>query len=210
VYEKKKISDTIAQVKEYTYNSIGRLISITQNGEQTEEGMTYSTTKFTYDKTGNLIRILTPKGHEIRREYDSTNRLVAEYHVEKGGEIKNQTSFIYDKAGNLIKVTDNNGQAITYTYDLLNRETKRVLKNGGIQQKVYDKNGRVVRIIRPNEYAKLGEQAQGYQYEYDILGRILSITAPDSTIVTSNAYNEAGEPKSVRDGEENLMEKKSL
>jgi RHS repeat-associated protein len=155
--------------------------------------MTYSTTKFTYDKTGNLTRILTPKGHEIRREYDKTNRLVAEYHVEKGGEIKNQTSFIYDKAGNLIKVTDNNGQAITYEYDLLNRETKRVLKNGGIQQKVYDKNGRVVRIIRPNEYAKSGEQAQGYQYEYDILGRILTITAPDSTIVTSNAYNEAGE-----------------
>ena len=34
-------------------------------------------------------------------------------------------------------------------YDLLNREIRRIEKDGGVQRTVYDRNGQVVRLIRP-------------------------------------------------------------
>ena len=153
-----------------------------------------------YDKNGNLTRVITPLGHEIRREYDLANRLMKESHIEKGGSIHNTTTFEYDKAGNMISATDLNGYSIRYQYDLLNREIRKIGKDGGITTKEYDLNGKIRKVVLPQEQKLLGEKAHGYQYCYDRLGNRTEISGPDGRRTQRNLYNQHGELVEQLDG----------
>ena len=82
----------------------------------------FASTRYEYDRNGNIIRIQLPAGGEILREYDAANRLIAETHREERSGIDNRTQFGYDAAGNLTEITDNQGRKTRIAYDLLNRE----------------------------------------------------------------------------------------
>ena len=112
---------------------------------------------------------------------------------------ENSTKFTYDKAGNILSVTDVNGASIQYRYDLLNREISHKNKNGGITWKQYDKDGRIIKEIMPNAYARNGESAKGYGYTYDRLGREVGFYAPDGSLIYEKSYNPYGELKAQRD-----------
>ena len=111
---------------------MGRLIETSETADKKGTGKSFAVTKMSYDKNGNPTKVVTPLGHEIRREYDLANRLMKESHIEKGGNIHNTTTFEYDKAGNIILATDLNGYSIRYQHDLLNREIRKTSKDGGI------------------------------------------------------------------------------
>ena len=112
---------------------------------------------------------------------------------------ENSTKFTYDKAGNILSVTDVNGASIQYRYDLLKREISHKNKNGGITWKQYDKDGRIIKEIMPNAYARNGESAKGYGYTYDRLGREVGFYAPDGSLIYEKSYNPYGELKAQRD-----------
>ena len=94
-------------------------------------------TKYELDKTGNVIKIITPAGYIIKRAYDKADKLIEEVHIDKENGIENKTVFTYDKAGNIIKVIDTNGAEEIYEYDLLNRETRKINKDGGVERSFY-------------------------------------------------------------------------
>ena len=111
-----------------------------------------------------MTHILLPAGGEILREYGAANRLTAETHREEASGIHNRTEFGYDAAGNLTEITDNQGRKTRIAYDLLNREIRRIKRDGGVQRTIYDRNGQVVRLIRPNEYAPQTDGGEGFQF----------------------------------------------
>ena len=191
-FEKRRINDDTFQTISYKYDEAGRLVGILQKVDRKECGRFNAETKYELDKTGNVIKIITPAGYIIKRAYDKADRLIEEVHIDKENGIENKTVFTYDKAGNIIKVTDTNGAEEVYEYDLLNRETKKINKDGGIERSFYNKNSQLVKKILPNEYSSKGEDGNGYSYTYDKQGNIISIIAPNGTIIETNIYDSEG------------------
>ena len=150
------------------------------------------TVRYEYDRNGNMTRTILPSGAEILREYDPADRLVTEIHMDKESSIHNTTRFAYDKAGNLTCITDNQGRNTLIEYDAMNREIRRTEKDGSVTRNFYDRNGQMVKTIRPNAYAESQEQGAGLQYTYDAEGRILTVIRPDGTIQESSVYDEEG------------------
>ena len=76
-----------------------------------------------------------------------------------------------------------------YAYDLMNREIRRIERDGGVQRTVYDRNGRVVRLIRPNEYDAQTDGGEGFQFTYDAQGRVLTVLGPEGQVLQTNTRN---------------------
>ena len=72
----------------------------------------------------------------------------------------------------------------------MNWEIKRTEKDGSVTRNFYDRNGQLVKTIRPNEYEAHQEQGASLQYTYDTEGRILTVIRPDGTIQESSVYDE--------------------
>ena len=190
--ETRLLSEGLTQRVDYHYDPAGRLIEVEQSADQEGCGSQFASTRYEYDRNGNIIRIQLPAGGELLREYDAANRLIAETHREERSGIDNRTQFGYDAAGNLTEITDNQGRKTRIAYDLLNREIRRIERDGGVQRTVYDRNGQVVRLIRPNEYDPETDSGDGFQFTYDAQGRVLTVLSPDGHVLQSNTYDADG------------------
>ena len=190
--ETRLLSEGLTQRVDYHYDPAGRLIEVEQSADQEGCGSQFASTRYEYDRNGNITRIQLPAGGEILREYDAANRLIAETHREERSGIDNRTQFGYDAAGNLTEITDNQGRKTRIAYDLLNREIRRIERDGGVQRTIYDRNGQVVRLIRPNEYDAQTDSGDGFQFTYDAQGRVLTVLSPDGHVLQSNTYDADG------------------
>ena len=190
--EKRKINDEISQIFNYKYDAAGRMVAVSVTADREGHGQTFATIKYSYDKTGNITQIVLPTGGEILREYDAADRLVAETHKEKASKINNRTEFSYDKAGNLIEIRDNLGRRTIIEYDLMNREIRRMDKAGAIQRTMYNLDGQINKVIRPNQYEADKDNGAGYQYVYDLYDRITTIVGPDGQVIQTNTYDADG------------------
>ena len=192
IRETRLLSEGLTQRVDYHYDPAGRLIEVEQSADQEGCGSQFASTRYEYDRNGNIIRIQLPAGGEILREYDAANRLIAETHREERSGIDNRTQFGYDAAGNLTEITDNQGRKTCIAYDLLNREIRRIERDGGVQRTIYDRNGQVLRLIRPNEYDAQTDSGDGFQFTYDAKGRVLTVLSPDGHVLQSNTYDADG------------------
>ncbi|MBI5409202.1 MAG: VCBS repeat-containing protein [Nitrospirae bacterium] len=90
----------------------GRLVEVRENNL----GETYIT-GYSYDTSGNLIKIMDAQNNIKTLQYDGLKRKVSMDDPDKG-----HMEYEYDNAGNLIRTVDNKGQVIQYTYDGANRQ----------------------------------------------------------------------------------------
>ena len=190
--ETRLLSEGLTQVIHYHYDAAGRLVEVSQTADKAGCGQGFVSTKYEHDRNGNITRILLPAGGEILREYDAADRLIAETHKEKASGIQNRTQFSYDAAGNLIEIADNQGRKTRIAYDLMNREIRRIEKDGGVQRTVYDRNGKIVRLVRPSQYDQALDGGQGIQYIYDANGRVTTVVGPDGQVLQTNTYDAMG------------------
>ena len=200
IYERQKMNDSQSRVLRYRYDAAGRLTELNRSADQDGCGRSSVSVRFEYDPNGNNTRTLLPTGAEIQREYDAADRLIMERHMDKNGGIDNTTHFAYDKAGNLVCITDNQGRKTEIEYDLMNREIRRTEKDGSVTRQFYDKNGQLIKTIRPKEYDRAGENGAGVQYTYDAQGRILTVIRADGSIQESNVYDSEGQLIATTDG----------
>ncbi|MBQ2802104.1 MAG: hypothetical protein IJF03_12060 [Lachnospiraceae bacterium] len=190
---KEKMEEGKWREMHYFYTNNGRLERMAETADKEGSGKGYAQTWYEYDANGNVVKITTPSGNEIKRTYDADNLLIREEHKELGGDIQNCFTYEYDKAENLVKVTDVYGIPVQYEYDTRNRLVSMTGKNGGITKLAYDKNDRIKRVILPREVAEHGENAKGYRYQYDTQDRITSLTACDGTLLYERTYTPYGE-----------------
>ena len=192
VKETRLLSDGLTQIVNYLYDAAGRLIEVSQTADKEGCGRSFVSTKYEYDRNGNITRISLPEGGEILREYDDADRLTLETHKEKASGIHNRTQFGYDAAGNLVEITDNQGRKTLLAYDLMNREIRRIEKDGGVQRTVYDRNGNIIRLVRPEQYDPKVDDGQGFQYTYDAQGRVVTVLGPEGQVLQTNSYDSEG------------------
>lgn len=192
IFEKRRINDSAEQIFRYHYDAGGRLIELNRTADKEGCGRGSVSVKYEYDKNGNNIKMILPTGAQILREYDVADRLISERHIDKDCGIDNTTRFAYDKAGNLVSITDNQGRSTQIAYDLMNQEIKRTERDGSVTRQFYDAEGQLIKVIRPNEYQRAGDNGKGLQYTYDARGNILTVVRPDGIIQESNLYDIEG------------------
>ena len=72
IQETRLLAEGLPQIIHYRYDQAGRLIEVEQSADPEGYGERFASTRYEYDRNGNLTRILPPAGGEVLREYGVT------------------------------------------------------------------------------------------------------------------------------------------
>lgn len=159
-----------------------------------------------YDKNGNVISSVNPRGIITNTEYNSFNKPV-KITKNAGDAEANQImeELSYDGNGNLEVITDGNGNKTKYIYDAMNRRTSAIYGYESETTRsdtwVYDAlnmtNRKGVAITYDSRNRILTENSR--TYAYDPAGRILSVSGyPNANV--SYSYDALGRILSETNG----------
>ena len=162
-----ELSGTSAQITDFTYNAVNRVIEQQQNVSATGEVLSDGSsliTRFDYDAVYNLSRESvtnrwvdnlgnTP---EVREEteiteyrYDLNNRVTEQ--IVDPDALALRTTYDYDAFGNRTVETDANNHSTHYYYDRMGRNTLTVDALGQVSEQRYDRVGNLVQTIEHQE-----------------------------------------------------------
>ena len=151
--------------EERTFDALGRVTQIVlRNGTTILNLHAYE-----YDQVGNPVRVVQ-NGVQHYAVYDDKNQLTDWCAQDPCGATTPGLHYTYDPAGNRLTET-RDGATTTYTYDNRNRLTAVTAADETVRQMEYDDAGRLIVD---------GER----HYQYDVLGRLTSVTEPGNDTIT--------------------------
>ena len=143
----------------YTYDTDGRLISVTASS---------GTTSYTYDNnTNNLKKKTLPNGVYTDYTYDLAKRITDVSNKKSNGSVISSYHYEYDANNNITQAVETTASGTTtknYTYDKLNRLTRSDCSDGTFEAYTYDAMGNRL---------TMATQAGTINYEYDSDNRLL-------------------------------------
>jgi len=163
-------------IVDYRYDSLDRLIGITQSSSST----VLASYNYTLDPTGNRLSVTEADGSSIAWSYDDAYRLLGETRFNAGGTPTNETTFAYDPVGNRLSMTID-GATTSYAYN----ELDQLLTAGGVSF-AYDARGNFTRATGGADVTA---------YSWDALDRLSDATLPDGTAL---AYTYDADGRRVR------------
>ena len=200
--EERAIADGVHSVIHYAYNKNGWLVQRTEE-IQGNGPVQAAVTRYAYDANGNLTKITTPKGSEIRRSYDADDRLTEERVLDRKNGIDRRVQYAYDAAGNVLKqaILGTDGECLESStrYDLKDRATHRTNPAGGVTRYLYDRNDRLRKEISPYGYEPENDDGAGAAYTYDSRGNRLRTTNALGEVVQELSYNLRNQPVIQKD-----------
>lgn len=129
------------------------------------------------DETVGGADLIVMKKILLGKKDELPNFSLPEYTVQK---------YQYDYLGNLVQYTDALGNSDSFEYDYyIGKPTKKTLRNGIIITLEYDAAGNLVRTVGSED----GASPVVYEYEYDLLGNVLSASNADGTIKDTYTYD---------------------
>ena len=161
------------RITAYTYNSCGRLDSVTE-GAETAEAVT---TRYSYDADGRLTERNLP-GMSEKITYDANSRVVSVI-GGSGGDV----FYTYDTCGRVRSIRDAAWGTRKFSYDAAGQVTEVTNGLGGVTRYTYDDAGNVTKVTDP--------AGRITTYEYDVLGNMVKTTDPAGAI-TLYEYDGAG------------------
>jgi RHS repeat-associated protein len=182
----------------YTYDDDGNVLSETSDG---------STSRYKYDRRGNVIETIDADGTITKTEYDANNRLVKM--IEADGSISN---FTYDTEGRQTKADYGNGLFVNYTYTATSPDWT-VIEGptiGRIERK-FTADGKLGGWVTPDGNITFTYDAAGRlwketqpdgrttEYTYDAAGRVIQTKDLATGATASKAYNIGGQLLSETD-----------
>ena len=200
--EERVVADGVHSVIHYAYNKNGWLVQRTEE-IQGNGPVQAAVTRYAYDANGNLTKITTPKGSEIRRSYDADDRLTGERVLDRKNGIDRRVQYAYDAAGNVLKqaILGTDGECLESStrYDLKDRATHRTNPAGGVTRYLYDRNDRLRKEISPYGYEPESDDGAGVSYTYDSRGNRLRTTNALGEVVQELSYNLRNQPVIQKD-----------
>lgn len=173
-----KITDAEGNIRDYVYDSLGRLKSQTMLHAATQAPTSYGTWTYVYDANDSIVSKTDPKGQVTTYTYDALNRLLTEnFTGQTGTELANTYDGGTYGKGRLTSVLSQ-GIKTAYAYDLLGRTTFTAWTVNG--------------VTRTQTAA------------YDLLGNPRTVTYPNGKTV-SMTYDNAYQPTMIRQGSDTLV-----
>jgi RHS repeat-associated protein len=200
------LRDANGVIREFTYHPRGWVLTRTSRGAIPTED---ATTTFTYDLSGNVLKITHPDGDYLAYEYDAAGRMRAvvdplgnraeltlnaagertgEVIKNSGAVITHQLSRVYDQLGRLDLERDAQQRIVSdFGYDASGNLTSMVDALGTETRQTYDPLSRLKQRIE--DYRGLEATTS---YAYDIFDRATRVTDPKglSTVYTFNAFGD--------------------
>jgi RHS repeat-associated protein len=169
---------------QYTYDANGRIRTKTYSdgsqivynydarGNLTSAVDASSITLLQYDANDRLMKITYPNSKFLNFTYDAAGRRTQM--VDQDGFT---TNYNYDAVGRLAMLTDAGGALIVrYTYDAAGRLSREDKGNGTYTTHDYDPAGQILHLIN---YAADATVNSRFDYTYDSLGRVMTMTTVD-------------------------------
>ncbi|MFE7035187.1 FG-GAP-like repeat-containing protein, partial [Streptomyces sp. NPDC057621] len=143
--------------------------------------MGHRTVVETHSGLGVPLRTTDPNGVPTTMRYDWFGRLRETNYADGNFQRVNHVSL---RGGEAITMAEAGGGNTTVVFDRLGREIQRIVGSfDGRSARTYthyDAFGRMDRVSRPTMF---GEETQYTRFEYDLRGRVTSVTAPDGAQV---------------------------
>lgn len=211
--------------KTYSYDEIGRLLSVVNSSEN-------KITSYTYDKVGNRLT-MSGGSDSFSYSYNQFNSLLelkkngvvdSTFTYDKNGNQITETAgsktttFGYDKADRLINLTIANGTSTKNIANYYNGDGQRIKQiEDGVATKYYydgdslfhtadiNNNKGQEHILEPSGSIVASKRFDGsysnmyFFYNYDIRGSVTSIIKPDGSLVKGYDYDEFGKTKDSGD-----------
>lgn len=202
--------ENVVATVEYKYNSMGKPVYVTSNG---------NTVEMTYDGAGNKISLTDPdagimtysyaadgtilsqtdaRGVTTNYSYDELGRIKTKTYVDKSGNEKTQINeyFKYGKDIHRLKSQTYDGLKRTFGYDSYGRvisETRYMMRWAGSKDRrtsyttewKYNPNGQKEYVTYPN--FKSGKIT--FKYDYDQYGYISRISHDDKSLYSVKSYD---------------------
>lgn len=154
-YNITSVIDALGNKTEYRYDMIGNLTAV--------KSASGAVTEYSYDSMGNLVSKNDAGGSKTEYSYDLHNNLVSI--ISPNGAVE---QFIYDINSRLEKAIKPDGSTIEYNYDNINNLlSKTPSDDSDVVTYGYDSFGNRV---------TMDDESGQTTYEYDILGRVTSVT----------------------------------
>lgn len=189
--------------KEIAYSETGQI------GRETDA--LGNTTRYLRDSVGNLVKLIRPNDYDEHAdngegtyfEYDYLDRLIATKYPD--GSVKkskvNMDGTVLAENLSPVLAEEAEEKATVYQYDGRQYRTSMAAPDGGVTFFVRDKNGNLLKQIRPEEYAKDGKGGAGLSYRYDKEGRLVAILDEKDRIYRSYRYDLKGRLIEVKLGD---------
>ena len=215
IYESNRINDKTTKVIRYNYDSVGNLKEKKEEirGEfispDKKINSIWSITEYEYDGNGNVTKIITPNGYEIRRKYDEADKLIEEVQEDKQNGILRRFKYTYDKNENILAIEDSSldvPRVKKYRYDTSDRLTHYINELGNVTRLFYDKNNRIIKEVKPEQYNEELDDGLGRTYSYNIQGQVTDIRNSHGKTIQHIEYDKRGQLKELIDGENNKIE----
>ncbi|MFD0887927.1 hypothetical protein ACFQ08_25585, partial [Streptosporangium algeriense] len=188
-------NDAMGRRLEYAYYGDDLLKSVTLKNFHDPDGDTrdFVLQANTYDAAGHLTRQVTENGATVvEHTVDAAGQVTAT--VQDPGGLARRTQFGYDAGGNTVRVTTSGfpsnvpgpvpatSEVVDYAYDQAGnmvRETARLGTTQVVTTRTYDQRGLPTSTVEPRGNADGADKtAYTTTYEYDEMGRQVSVTGP--------------------------------
>jgi len=220
ISKKQKVNAGNEEVTRYMYDVLSRLVSeslLVKSSDLRNDALAgaafdkeypdrvLSTTKYQYEKNGQLKSKTDPRGSATVFENNYDNQL-----IKKIDPLMAVTSYHYDLRSNLVMEENANHVSTFYEYDSLSRLIlKKALDIEGdpaVTRYLYDAVGNLVKEISPNQYDPALDTAEGIAsmkgttYTYDVMNRRTLTYAPEGYVLEALAYDAKGKVRKSVDG----------
>ncbi|MFC3743130.1 polymorphic toxin-type HINT domain-containing protein [Paractinoplanes deccanensis] len=197
----------------WKYDDDGRPIEITEpRGNVEGNNASDYTTKYGYDRAGNLETVTDPLGNVSKRTYDANDRLIASTDANDrttrlgyndndwltsviGPDATNgqALTYQYNANGQVVRRTDPLNRSAYTEYDKAGRTVATTDQLGRRREYVYDANSQLVqeitaRMVEPNR-PDPNIPAKTIFYGYDNLGRLISKQLGDNGPISTFGYD---------------------
>jgi YD repeat-containing protein len=147
---------------------------------------TPDTTRYGYDRVGNLVSLTDPAGNRTGYGYDLAGRRVSASDPDSG-----KSTSVFSAAGDLLSTVDGRGQKMSFEYDPLGRVTSRWAGDVGTGSRlasfVFDTvaKGQPTSATRYDNGAEYVTGVTGYTDDYQPAGQIWSIPLAEGVLAGS-------------------------
>lgn len=141
--------DPVGRSTRFTYDKKGQLTSVTEQAS--------GTARYSYDPMGNLVRILDPNRRPWQFTHTRAGRLASRI-----DPLGNTWSYTYDNRGRPSQVAYPDGETLNFTFDVASNLTDLQFSGGPALTRTYDALNRL-------------ETANGLVFSYDLESRITNI-----------------------------------
>jgi len=187
-----KIQDALNNVRNFTYDGLGRQIK--NEDLHASADTSFGSSTFIYDDSGNLLSKTDAKNQVVNFVYDNINRTLTEDYIGQAGI---ETSYGYDNCadgiGRLCAATTTDAIA-NYSYNALGLVKDETKKIGGVNyltQYEYDRQGNQTLIKYPDNAQAKYEYNSGGQLEKT--GKKESGESVFADIISDYDYNAPGQ-----------------